>query len=343
MRRKGNRAEEVLKALVERYIADGEPVGSKTIADVMAGTASPATIRNVMAELEGRGLIHSPHTSAGRVPTALGYRFFVDTLLTMAPPEDAKIDRVRRKLVPEKTPQELIESASEILSDLTSMAGIVMVPKQDRASLRQVEFLPLEGKRVLVILVLNDREVQNRIITTERKYAEEELQQAANFLNRHYMGTELVSIRDRIVTAMRDDKSRMDSLMQTVIEVAAHSFGPQEEAECVVSGQSNLLGMADQGGVDRLKTLFEAFQHKRDLLHLMDSCVSAQGVQIFIGQESGYKVLDNCSMVSSPYGLDDQVLGVLAVIGPTRMPYQQVIPMVDLTAKILSAALKPVR
>jgi heat-inducible transcriptional repressor len=261
----------------------------------------------------------------------------------MAPPEDAKIDRVRRKLVPDKTPQELVESASEILSDLTSMAGIVMVPKQDRASLRQVEFLPLEGNRVLVILVLNDREVQNRIISTERKYTESELQQAANFLNRHYTGIELVSIRDRIVAAMKDDKTRMDSLMHTVIEVAAQSFGPQEEPECVVSGQSNLLGMADQGGVDRLKVLFEAFQHKRDLLHLMDSCVSAQGVQIFIGQESGYKVLDNCSMVSSPYGTDDQVLGVLAVIGPTRMPYQQVIPMVDLTAKILSAALKPAK
>lgn len=343
MRRRRNRAEEVLKALVERYIADGEPVGSKTIADVMAGSASPATIRNVMAELEGRGLIHSPHTSAGRVPTALGYRLFVDTLLTMAPPEDAKVDKVRRKLVPDKTPQELIESASEILSDLTAMAGIVMVPKQDRASLRQVEFLPLEGNRVLVILVINDREVQNRIISTERRYSESELQQAANYLNRHYMGTELVAIRDRIVAAMKDDKTRMDSLMQTVIEVAAHSFGPQEQPECVVSGQSNLLGMADQGGVDRLKVLFEAFQHKRDLLHLMDSCVSAQGVQIFIGQESGYKVLDNCSMVSSPYGVGDQVLGVLAVIGPTRMPYQQVIPMVDLTAKILSAALKPSR
>ena len=353
MRRKGNRAEEVLKALVERYIRDGEPVGSKTIADLMAGSASPATIRNVMAELEGRGLIHSPHTSAGRVPTALGYRLFVDTLLTMAPPEDAKMDKVRRKLVPDKTPQELIESASEVLSDLTSMAGIVMVPKQDRASLRQVEFLPLEGNRVLVILVLNDREVQNRIISTERRYSESELQQAANYLNHHYMGTELMSIRDRIVddrgapkpkkAEVGHDKSTMDSLMQTVIEVASHSFGPQEEAECVVSGQSNLLGMADQGGVDRLKSLFEAFQRKRDLLHLMDSCVSAQGVQIFIGQESGYKVLDNCSMVSSPYGIDDQVLGVLAVIGPTRMPYQQVIPMVDLTAKILSAALKPGR
>lgn len=341
MRHKRNRAEEVLKALVERYIEDGEPVGSKAIADAMSGSASPATIRNVMAELEGRGLIRSPHTSAGRVPTALGYRLFVDTLLTVTPPEAANVDRVKRRLVPDKTPQELVETASQVLSDLTSMAGIVMVPKQDRASLRQVEFLPLEGTRVLVILVLNDREVQNRIITTERRYSESELQQAANYLNRHYMGAELVAIRDRIVSAMKDDKTRMDSLMQTVIEVASASFGQQEQPECVVSGQSHLLGMADQGGVDRLKDLFEAFQHKRDLLHLMDSCVSAQGVQIFIGQESGYKMLDECSVISSPYGNGDEVLGVLAVIGPTRIPYQKVIPMVDLTAKILSAALKP--
>lgn len=341
MGRRHNRAEEVLKALVERYIAEGEPVGSRTIADAMLGGASPATIRNVMAELENRGLIHSPHTSAGRVPTVRGYRLFVDTLLTVTPLEDAKVDKLRRKLVPDKTPQELVEAASEVLSDLTSMAGIVMVPKQERASLRQVEFLPLEGNRVLVILVLNDREVQNRIITTERSYTETELQQAANFLNRHYLGAELLTIRERIFSAMKDDKTRMDSLMQTVVDMASRSFGPQEQPECVVSGQSNLLGMAGQGGVDRLKILFEAFQHKRDLLHLMDSCISAQGVQIFIGQESGYKALDHCSMVSSPYGHGDQVLGVLAVIGPTRMPYQQVIPMVDLTAKILSAALKP--
>lgn len=343
MRRRRVRTEDVLKTLVERYIQDGEPVGSKAIAEALDGSVSPATIRNVMAELEGRGLIHAPHASAGRVPTALGYRFFVDTLLTVAPPDSAKVEKVRRHLMADKTPQELIESASEILSDLTSMAGIVTVPKQNRACLRQVEFLPLEGRRVLVILVLNDREVQNRIITTERKYSESELQQAANYLNRHYVGSELVSICDAILAGMKDDKSRMDSLMQTVIEVAAHSFDTRDEGEYVVSGQSNLLGMADQAGMDRLKALFEAFQRKRDLLHLMDSCVSAQGVQIFIGQESGYKLLDQCSMVTASYGTDDQVLGVLAVIGPTRMPYQKVIPMVDLTAKVLSAALKPAR
>ena len=341
MRPKVDRAQEVLKALVERYIQEGEPVGSKALAESMARSASPATIRNVMAELEHRGLICSPHTSAGRVPTPMGYRLFVDTMLTVSTPEADNIDRVKSLLLPDKTPQELVESASEVLSDLTSMAGIVMVPKADRASLRQVEFLPLEGNRVLVILVLNEREVQNRIITTDRKYSEAELQQAANYLNQHYLGSNLSLIRDQLLSAMKDDKTRMDSLMQTVIEVASHSFGSNEEPECVVSGQGNLLGMVDDQGVDRLKDLFDAFQRKRDLLGLMDGCINAEGVQIFIGQESGYNLLNECSLVSSTYGTEEEVLGVLAVIGPTRMPYQQVIPMVDLTAKILSAALKP--
>ena len=341
MRPKVDRAQEVLKALVERYIQEGEPVGSKALAESMARSASPATIRNVMAELEHRGLICSPHTSAGRVPTPMGYRLFVDTMLTVSTPEADNIDRVKSLLLPDKTPQELVESASEVLSDLTSMAGIVMVPKADCASLRQVEFLPLEGNRVLVILVLNEREVQNRIITTDRKYSEAELQQAANYLNQHYLGSNLSLIREQLLSAMKDDKTRMDSLMQTVIEVASHSFGSNEEPECVVSGQGNLLGMVDDQGVDRLKDLFDAFQRKRDLLGLMDGCINAEGVQIFIGQESGYNLLNECSLVSSTYGTEEEVLGVLAVIGPTRMPYQQVIPMVDLTAKILSAALKP--
>ena len=249
MRPKIDRAEEVLKALVERYIQDGEPVGSKAIAQAMVNAASPATIRNVMAQLEQRGLIHSPHTSAGRVPTQLGYRIFVDTLLTVSSPGADNVDRVKKRLLPDKTPQELMEEASEVLSDLTSMAGIVMVPKSDRSSLRQVEFLPLEGNRVLVILVLNDREVQNRIITTSHRYSESELQQAANYLNQHFIGNALGRIRDSLLSSMRDDKVRMDSLMQTVIEVASQSFQSPNESECVVSGQSNLLGMVDLRGL----------------------------------------------------------------------------------------------
>lgn len=343
MRPKIDRAEQVLKALVELYIQDGQPVGSKAIAHSLSNVASPATIRNVMAQLEERGLIESPHTSSGRIPTSLGYRLFVDTMLTVTHPESTNVDWLRRHLAGDKTPQELVESASQALSDLTSMAGIVMIPKVDKAALRQVEFLPLEGHRVLVILVLNDREVQNRIITTQRRYSDTELQQAANYLNKHFLGTDLTSIRESILSTMKDDKLRMDTLMQTVIEVASHSFDTLSEPEYVVSGQSNLLSSLDQEGVDRLKELFDAFQRKRDLLDLMDHCVKASGVQIFIGKESGYRVLDEYSMISARYGSDDEALGVLAVIGPTRIPYQKIIPMVDLTAKILSSALNPVK
>lgn len=325
---------------MECYIQAGEPVGSKAIADAMLNSASPATIRNVMAQLEDRGLVRSPHTSAGRVPTALGYRLFVDTMLTVHNPEAEKLAHLKQRLIPEKTPQELAESASEVLSELTSLAGVVMMPKTELAQLRQVEFLPLEGARVLVILVLNNSDVQNRIITTDRPYSEAELQQAANYLNRHYVGNSLVAIRDSLLEAMRGDKQEMDSLMQTVIDVASRSFTASDDGECVVSGQSNLLDMVDHQGVDQLKALFEAFQYKRDLVNLMDSCLNARGVQIFIGHESGYEMLNECSVISSPYGADGDVLGVLAVIGPTRIPYQQLIPVVDLTAKILSSALK---
>lgn len=341
MRPKIDRAEQVLKALIECYIQGGEPVGSQAIAKAMLNAASPATIRNVMAELERRGLVRSPHTSAGRVPTPLGYRMFVDTMLTVSAPEAVNVAQLKSRLAPDKTPYELVEAASEALSELTSMAGVVMVPKSELSNLRQVEFLPLEGCRVLVILVLNDSEVQNRIIKTERPYSESELQQAANYLNRHYVGNNLAAIRDSLVQAMQSDKHRMDRLMQTVIEVASQSFNVESEAECIVSGQSNLLGMADQQGIDQLKALFDAFQYKRELLHLMDGCVKADGLQIFIGQESGYEILSECSVISSTYGSQDNVLGVLAVIGPTRMPYQDLIPMVDLTAKILSSALNP--
>ncbi len=340
MRPRVDRAEQVLKALVECYIQEGEPVGSQAIADAMLNSASPATIRNVMAQLEKRGLITSPHTSAGRVPTSLGYRMFVDSMLTVRKLEAENVEAVKQRLVPHKTPLELVEAASQVLSDLTSLAGIVMVPKAELSSLRQVEFLPLEGARVLVILVLNNSEVQNRIINTDRQYSESELVQAANYLNRHYVGSSLAAIRENLLEALQGDKQRMNKLMQTVIDVAAHSFSPPEEGGYVVSGQSNLLAMVDHQGVDQLKAIFDAFQYKRDLLHLMDSCISAKGVQIFIGQESGYKMLDQCSIISSPYGADNCVLGVLAVIGPTRMPYQDLIPVVDLTAKILSSALK---
>lgn len=341
MRKYSRRSADILKTLVERYIQDGQPVGSKALVRELPFAVSSATVRNIMAELEEQGLIMSPHTSAGRVPTALGYRMFVDSLITYSPMLDDDVSRVKQVLGPDKTPKELVESASRMLSELTSMAGIVLAPKQERAVLRQVEFLPLHGNRALVILVLNDKEVQNRIIHTARPFSEGELQQAANYINRRYAGVDLLMARERILTDMREDKTNMDFLMSAALEVAVDALSPAPPAEqCVVSGETNLLPIADEQGVDRLRELFDAFQQKKDLLSLMDSCLRADGVQIFIGQESGFQVLDDCSVVSAPYMSASGVVGVLAVVGPTRMPYQRVVPMVDLTAKILSAALK---
>ncbi len=335
-----DRAQHLLKILVEKYIRDGEPVGSKTLAREARLALSPATIRNTLSDLEERGLVLSPHTSAGRIPTPAGYRLFVDSLLTTTPLEADQLKRVRATLDPDKSPRELIESASQLLSEISHLASIVLIPRRDHVMLRQIEFLPLNGNRLLVILVLNEREVQNRIIHTEREYSSEELQQAANFLNQHYAGERLISVREQLVQAMRDDKDRMDNLMQTAIDLANKALEtPESQPAIVVTGQTNLLNMADDAGMGKLQDLFDAFKRKRDILHLMDSCISAEGIQIFIGEESGYKVFDDCSLVTAPYGNPNQKVGVLAVVGPTRMPYQQVIPLVDVTARILGAAL----
>ncbi|CBL45901.1 Negative regulator of class I heat shock protein [gamma proteobacterium HdN1] len=341
MHKFSRRTQDILRTLVERYIRDGQPVGSQAIVRDLPFSVSAATVRNIMAELEGQGLIRSPHTSAGRVPTALGYRMFVDSLVTWSPMQDRDVSRVRKVLGPDKSSKELVESASRMLSELTSMAGIVLTPRQERAVLRQVEFLPLQGNRALVILVLNDKEVQNRIIQMPRTFSEAELQEAAHYLNQRYAGVDLLVARQRILGDMRDDKSNMDMLMSAALDVAAEAASPgPESGQCVVSGETNLLPIASEQGVDRLRELFEAFQQKKDLLSLMDGCLNADGVQIFIGQEAGFQVLEDCSVITAPYTADNGLVGVLAVIGPTRMPYQRVVPMVDLTAKILGAALK---
>ena len=338
-----DRASQVLKALVERYIDDGMPVGSKRILQDLTRRVSSATVRNDMVMLEEKGLLTSPHTSAGRVPTELGYRFFVDKLITMEPLTTESVGRVQHQLGADQTPHELVEKASQVLSDMTSLAGIVVAPKQEMSSLRQVEFLPLSGKRVLVILVLNEREVQNRIISPDREYEESELQQISNYLNQRFAGSELHDIKNQVLVDMRADKVEMDQMMQMAVDMAAKTFDEEgKEPECVVRGESNLIQMAEQGGADLLQPLFESFQQKKDLLHLMDHCAKADGIQVFIGQESGYQVFDECSMIAAPYtDSNKNVLGMLAVVGPKRMAYQQVIPLVDMTAKILSAALNP--
>ncbi|MFO1349823.1 MAG: heat-inducible transcriptional repressor HrcA [Gammaproteobacteria bacterium] len=340
-----DRAQYLLKLLIERYIGDGQPIGSRTLAKELSKESgldlSPATIRNVMADLEELGFLRAPHTSAGRVPTVRGYRFFVDSLLRIKELESQQVDELRRQFKPAQNTTELVQSVSMLLSGITHLAGVVMLPRRNAITLRHVEFLPLSDRRVLVILVVNEQEVQNRIITTERPYAATELQQAANFLNIEFVGKDIHQARSALLRELRNTRETMNALMTTVIEVTDKAFGQPTDAveDYVMAGETNLMGLTDLADLDRLRQLFEAFNQKRDILHLLDQCLHAQGVQIFIGEEAGFDVLDECSVVTAPYSVEGKVLGVLGVIGPTRMAYEQVIPIVDVTAKLLASAL----
>ena len=328
----------LLKTLVEQYIADGQPVASRTLADSASVSVSPATVRNIMSDLEELGYVSSPHTSAGRVPTALGYRLFVDTLIKVHQIDTYDLASLNQSLDPDMSSKELVESASEILSEFTRMAGLVTIPKRDQVTLRHVDFLSLEGNRVLVILVLDDHEVQNRVIYTKQTYTEIQLKEASNFINQHFIGEVLGNVHERLVTLMRSDRENMNSLMQTTLEVADQAFDREEISDFVVKGQENLL--ATDQALDDIRQLFRAISMKGDILHLLDRCMDSEGVQLFIGNESGYSVLDECSVVTSPYHVDGDLVGVLGVIGPTRMAYDRVIPIVDATARLLSAALE---
>lgn len=332
----------LLKALVERYIQDGQPVGSRVLAKDSDLKLSPATIRNVMADLEELGLIHSPHTSAGRVPTVRGYRLFVDSLLTVRPLESRLLDYLAMGL--ESRGDEacsLLEKASKLLSDVTRMAGIVTLPRRVAHSLRHIEFLPLSEARVLVIFVTDEQEVHNKIIHTDRIFNEAELQRSANFLNSVYSGRSISAIRDGLMQELELEQQKVNQAMLDAVNMARLAFDHKPQEDYVLSGQTNLMGFSELSDMERLKQLFDAFNQKRSLIHLLDKCLAAEGVQIFIGEESGYQVFDRCSLVTSPYSVNDEVVGVLGVIGPTRMSYEKVIPFVDMTAKLLSAALNP--
>lgn len=334
------RAQHLLKVLVERYIHDGQPVGSRALSRGTGINLSPATIRNVMADLEENGLIFSPHTSSGRIPTVTGYRVFIDSLLTVKPLESQAVRQMRRDLAARDHSLDLIESASSLLAKLTQMAGIVTRPRRETNAFRHIEFLPLTGARVLVILVTNEQEVHNRIIQPSGKFSPAELQQAANFLNSMFEGRSLSELRKRLVDDLESIHKQVNREMIHAIEMAKLAFGQGEEKEdFVLTGQTNLMEFSDLSNVCRLRELFQAFNQKRGILHLLDQCLNADGVQIFIGEESGYQALHDCSVVSSSYSIDEERVGVLAVIGPTRMEYEKVIPVVDLTAKLLSAAL----
>lgn len=334
------RALRLLKTLVESYVREGQPVGSRTLARDSGLDLSPATIRNIMTELEDRGIVASPHTSAGRIPTAKGYRLFVDALLTMREPDQAEVMRLKSQFSQGADVEHLLGSASSMLSGITRMAGVVMAPRRELTVLRQIEFLPLSGdNRVLVIVVTNQHQVQNRIIHTPRRYSESELQQVANYLNATFAGKDLHVIRSALLSEMDAARTTMNDMMRTAVTMAEKVFVSPAEADYVVAGQTNLMDFAELSSVETLRQLFDAFSQKRDMLHLLDQCLRAEVVQVFIGAESGYKAFDECSIVAAPYEIDSQVVGVLAVIGPTRMAYDRVIPLVDITAKLLGAAL----
>lgn len=336
-----DRAQHFLKVLIERYIREGQPIGSRTLAKDAGMDLSPATIRNVMSDLEDMGLVVSPHTSAGRVPTNSGYRVFVDSLLTLSSLKQEEVSFIEDKLIAEANPDNLMASASKLLSGITHMAGVVMMPRRERVSFRQIEFLPLSNNRVLAILVTNEQEVHNRIIHTKRAFSRAELEMAANYINQGFKGEDIRALRKRLVQEMGDTRQSMDILMKEAIVMASQAIDlTKEKDDCVIAGQTNLMEFHELASMEQLKQLFNAFTEKNEILHLLDECMHADGIQLFIGQESGYKHLDDCSVVTAPYKVDGEIAGVLGVIGPTRMAYERVIPIVDVTAKILSAALK---
>ena len=331
------RAQILLKTLIERYIAEGQPVGSRTLSKYSGLDLSPATIRNVMADLEELGLIASPHTSAGRVPTPLGYRFFVDTLLVIKPLHSNELHRLEDELHPDN-PQRVIQAASQLLSQLTQFAGVVMTPRRRAVTFRHIEFLKLSEKRMLLIVVTPEGDVQNRILFTERDYSPAELHEAANYINQNYTGQSFEDVRTRLHGELRELRQDLITLMSTALEAGSRALS--ETGDFVISGERNLLTVQDLSqDVTRLKQLLELFERKSSLLQILDHSLRGQGVQIFIGGESGVAAPDEVAVVTKPYSVNGEVVGTVGVIGPTRMAYDRVIPIVDVTAKLLSSAL----
>ena len=335
------RAALLLKKLVYSYIADGQPVGSKKLSDDADLNISSATIRNVMSGLEKKGLIVAPHTSAGRIPTEQGYRLFVDSMLETEPLSKSLLNRLRKELDPDQNTDALITQASQMVSELTHMAGIISVPKASHATLRHIEFLPLSDRRILAIMVINEREVQNRVLHMQRTYTPTELHEASNFLNQNFSGKDVFEVRENLLRGMQETREDIDAIMQTAIEVADATFSESSQArdEYRVQGEANLVRYGETADTSQLTQLLEVFDHKREILRLLDRCIQADGVKVFIGNEAGFKGLGDCSVITAPYTVKGEPLGVLGVIGPARINYNRVIPVVDVTAKLLGDAL----
>jgi heat-inducible transcriptional repressor len=327
-----DRSKLLLKALVERYIADGQPVGSRTLSRASGLELSPATIRNVMSDLEEMGLIASPHTSAGRIPTARGYRLFVDTMLTVQPTQYAA-----HSLAPDQ-PQKVISNAANLLSNLSQFVGVVIAPRRTSV-FRHIEFLRLSERRLLVIIVSPDGDVQNRVIFTEQDYSQAQLVEAANFLNSQYVGLDIEHVRERLQSEVESLRSEIAALMQAAVTVSSEAITETQD-EVIISGERNLLSVSDfSSDMGHLRRAFELFEQKAQLMRLMDIAGQAEGVRIFIGGESQVVPFEDLSIVSSPYEVDGKVVGTLGVIGPTRMAYDRMIQIVDITSKLVSNAL----
>lgn len=335
------RAQVLLKLLIETYILNGQPVGSQFLAKNSELAVSSATVRHILSELEAAGYLASPHTSAGRVPTQQGYRFFINSLLKVNDIDTATVERCQQELASSLDPHHLVQATSKLLSDVTQLAGMVSLPHVEKTILRYIEFLPLSNRRLLVILVINQSDVQNRIIECDRDYTPSELEQISNYLTEQFAGLELSEIRTRILEELKHDRERMNAMMQSAISVAEQAIvDAKNDIDYIIAGQEHLVNLADEAGIHDLKNIFSAFTEKQKILSLFDKCIQARGLQIFIGQESGYPDFANCSVIAAPYQIDGEAVGVLGVVGPTRMAYEQVIPIVDITAKILSSTLK---
>lgn len=332
-----DRAQLLLKTLVERYISDGQPVGSRALQQFSGLDVSSATIRNVMAELEELGLVASPHTSAGRVPTGLGYRLFIDTLMVVQPLDTVRVQQLEHQLQPDN-PSRLLAQASNLLSELTQFAGVVVTPNRSTVTVRQIEFLRLSEKKILLIIVMPDGEVENRVLLTDKDYTQSQLTETSNFLNQNYAGLSFQDIRQRLQGELHQLRHDMSALMTAAIAAGDEALTRKQD-DYVISGEHKLLHVQDLStDMTRLRSLFNVFEQKTELLRLLDAGRQATGVHIFVGAESGLAGLDECSIVTAPYAAGS-VIGTLAVVGPKRMDYEKVVPIVDVTARLLGNAL----
>ncbi|HJV84004.1 MAG TPA: heat-inducible transcriptional repressor HrcA [Noviherbaspirillum sp.] len=333
-----SRAQTLLKALVERYIADGQPVGSRALSKISGLELSPATIRNIMADLEEMGFVASPHTSAGRIPTPRGYRVFVDTLLTVQAIDETTVESRLQPRRQSNSPQKIITNAAQVLSQLSQFAGVVLTPRHESV-FQQIEFLRLSEKRILLVIVAPNGDVQNRLLLTDVDYTPAQLVQAANYINQHFAGQSFDDVRVGLQSELRQLRDDMTRLMQAAVEAGSDAMAENED-EVVISGERNLLSVSDlASNMTSLRKLFDLFEQKTSLMQLLDVSSKATGVQIFIGGESQLIPVDEMSVVTAPYEVNGKIVGTLGVIGPTRMAYERVIPIVDITAKLLSNAL----